>query len=85
MDSFIHYFKKDLCYVLGSVLNRILRIKKSVLKDSYFNMGKQQINKQTHCAKSRMEGSKQGSPGKDDGLGPGRAAFLGKMCRQSLI
>lgn len=78
MDSFIHYFKKDLCYVLGSKLNRIVRIKKSVLKDSYFSMGKQQVDKQTHCDKSKMEGSKQGSTGKDDGLGPGELPSWGR-------
>ena len=34
-NEFINYFNKYLSYALGSVLNRILRIKRSVLKDSF--------------------------------------------------
>lgn len=34
INSFTHYFNKYLNYILGSLLNRILRIKSSVLKDS---------------------------------------------------
>lgn len=50
INSFTHYFNKYLSYMLGSLLNRILRIKSSVLRLL-------RVNLKTQCDKSKDRGN----------------------------